>query len=217
MNRRDFNARLAAAGAFGALGTTLGGLAQAQAEPAEGREYTRIKEPVPVAVPGKVEVIEFFGYWCPHCAALEPTLEAWARKLPADVNFRRLPVAFSAPQESYQKLYFALEAMGQVAAMHGKVFTAMHGARQRLDKDAEITALAAASGVDGAKLLDTMKSFTVATKASQARQLSQTYRIEGVPTLIVHGRYMTSVGMAGTADRALQVVDALIQRSRASR
>jgi protein dithiol oxidoreductase (disulfide-forming) len=210
MNRREFTLRLGAAPALGVLAAS----ARAQGEPAEGREYTRLKEPVPVAMPGKVEVIEFFGYWCPHCAAFEPMLYPWATKLPSDVNFRRIPIAFSAPQEPYQKLYYAIESLGAVPSLHGKIFVAMHQNKQRLDKEADIAALANANGVDGAKLVEAMKSFTVATKVNQAKQLSQAYRVDSVPMLAVHGRYLTSVSQAGSAERALHVLDTLIQRSR---
>ena len=203
MNRRDFALHLAVAGA---ATPWLAPLASAQGDFVEGREYTRLKDPVAVPGSGKVEVLEFFGYWCPHCAAFEPTLEAWARKLPADVSFRRIPVAFSPAQESYQRLYFAIEALGAISALQGN--------RQRLDKDAEIAALANANGVDGNKLLEAMKSFSVATKLAQARQAAQNYKIDGVPTLAVNGRFITSVGQAGTHERTVQVLDALIQKSR---
>jgi len=211
MNRREFTLQALAAGASTLL---LGAGAQAQGGFAEGREFNTLKDPVAVAGGGKVEVIEFFGYWCPHCAAFEPTLEAWARKLPADVNFRRIPVAFSPTQEIYQRLYFALEALGAVNAVHGKIFVAYHQNHQRLDKEADIAAMLQANGVDGAKALDAMKSFSVATKVSQARQAAQAYRIDGVPTMAVQGRFITSVGQAGTHERTVQVVDALIQRAR---
>lgn len=211
MNRRQFTLQALAAGASLSLAGTH---ALAQGAGNEGREYTVLKEPVAVASSGKVEVIEFFGYWCPHCAAFEPTLDAWARKLPADVNFRRIPVAFSPAQEIYQRMYFALEAMGAVNAVHGKVFVAMHQNHQRLDKEADIAALAQANGVDGAKLLDAMKSFSVATKLAQAKQASQAYRVDGVPTVAIQGRFITSPGQAGTHERTVQVMDALIQRAR---
>lgn len=210
MNRRDFTFQLGAAGALAALPM---GTAWAQPAPVEGKDYTRLQNPVRVSGT-KIEVLEFFGYWCPHCAAFEPSLEAWVRKLPADVNFRRIPVLFSPTQEIYQRLYFALEAMGAVEAMHGKVFVAMHNNRQRLDKDAEIVTLANANGVDGAKLIETMKSFSIAAKLSQAKTLVQTYQIDGVPTVAVNGRFLTSPGQAGTNERALVVMDALIQRAR---
>lgn len=212
MKRREFALGLAAGSGLGPL-LTLPALAQG--EPAEGREYTRLQPPQPVGTPaGKVEAMEFFGYWCPHCSAFEPSLDAWVRKLPADVVFRRIPVSFGAPHEPYQKLYFALEALGQLDAMHRKVFTAVHSQRLRLDKDSDLQSLAGANGLDFAKLKDTMNSFTVATKCNQAKQLANNYKIDSVPTLAVHGRYITSVAQAGGHDQALRVMDALIQKSR---
>jgi thiol:disulfide interchange protein DsbA len=208
MNRREFTLRTAlAAGAAAAPA-----LVQAQAAPVEGKDYARLAQPIAMPATGKIEVVEFFGYWCPHCHAFEPMLDAWARKLPDSVSFRRIPVAFSAPQEPYQRIFLALEAMGQVDAMHRKVFTAIHVQKQRLDKDADIVALMTANGIDGAKFTETFKSFTVASKAKQARQLAEAYRIDGVPTLGVHGRFFTSPSMTGDHDKALRVAEFLIQR-----
>jgi thiol:disulfide interchange protein DsbA len=187
---------------------------RAQGAPVEGKDYARLAQPIAMPATGKVEVVEFFGYWCPHCHAFEPVLEAWVQKLPADVAFRRVPVAFSAPQVSYQKIYLALEAMGQVGAMHRKVFTAMHVQKQRLDNESDIVALMTANGIDGAKFSETFKSFTVASKANQAKQLADAYRIDGVPTLGIHGRYFTSPSLAGGQEQALRVTDYLIQRTR---
>jgi thiol:disulfide interchange protein DsbA len=205
MNRRDW---VMAA-------TSLAGLplaARAQGVQ-EGRDYKRVEPPLPVAE-GKLEVVEFFGYWCPHCNAFEPALDAWAKKLPAAVTFRRIPVAFSPGQEPMQRLYYALEAMDQVEAMHRKVFAALHVDRKRLNTESEILDWAKTAGVDATKLGDTMKSFAVATKLRQSKQLADGYRIEGVPTLGIQGRFMTSPSIAGTAERALAVADALIAQSR---
>lgn len=210
MNRRRFAIRLAAAAA--APGLPLA--ASAQAGPVEGRDYARLAQPLPMPATGKVEVIEFFGYWCPHCNSFEPTLDAWSRKLPADVVFRRVPVAFSAPQEPYAKIYFTLESMGLLEQMHRKVFAAIHVQRQHLEKDSEILAFMTANGVDATKFSDTYKSFTVASKFKQARQLADAYRIDGVPTLGIHGRFFTSPSLAGGAEQALRVTDQLIQRAR---
>lgn len=207
MNRRDFALRLAVTASAAAPA-----LVQAQQAPVEGKDYARLAQPIAMPATGKVEVVEFFGYWCPHCHAFEPLLDAWARKLPANVTFRRVPVAFSAPQEPYQRIFLALEAMGQLDAMHRKVFTAIHVQKQRLDKDADIVALMTANGVDGAKFTETFKSFTVASKAKQGRQLAEAYRIDGVPTIGVHGRYFTSPSMTGDHEKALRVADFLIQR-----
>jgi len=208
MNRREW--------ALSATGLALAGLTGplwAQGDLVEGRDYKRVAQPVPVPE-GKVDVVEFFGYWCPHCNAFEPALDAWVKKLPAHVSFRRMPVMFNAAQETTQKLYFALEALGLVETLHRKVFAALHVQRLRLDKDADVLAWAQGVGADGAKIVDTMKSFGVATKARQARQLAEAFRIEGVPTLGIQGRFMTSPSIAGTQERALAATDALIAQSR---
>jgi protein dithiol oxidoreductase (disulfide-forming) len=210
MNRRRLAICLAGAGVAPWLPLS----SHAQGAPVEGRDYARLAQPVPVASSGKVEVVEFFGYWCPHCNSFEPTLDAWARKVPADVAFRRVPVAFSAPQEPYAKIFYALEAMGQLEAMHRKVFAAIHVQKQHLEKDSEIQAFVAANGIDGPKFIETLKSFSVASKFKQARQLAEAYRIDGVPTLGIHGRFFTSPSLAGGADQALRVADQLIQRVR---
>ena len=203
MHRRDFTAALLAGAALPAL---------AQGGPVEGTHYVRLSQPVPA---GKVEVIEFFWYGCPHCNAFEPALEAWVKRLPADVVFRRAPVAFrEEPFVAHQRIYYALEAMGQVEAMHKKVFHAIHVERQRLDKAADIAAFMAKNGVDGTKFTEVFNSFSVQTKARQARQLSESYKIDGVPAIGIHGRFYTSGTLAGTPERSLQVAEFLIQQVR---
>jgi len=210
MDRRRFTFRLTVAAAAASLPLA----SRAQGAPVEGRDYARLATPLPMPATGKVEVVEFFGYWCPHCNSFEPTLEAWVRKLPADVAFHRVPVAFSAPQEPYAKIFFTLEAMGLLEQMHRKVFAAIHVQHQHLDKESEILAFMTANGVDAAKFNETYKSFTVASKFKQARQLADAYRIDGVPTLGIQGRFFTSPSLAGGADQALRVADQLIQRAR---
>ncbi len=211
MKRREFNAW--ATGAWG-LCSALSP-AWAQGGPVEGTHYLRLTQPAPVAAPsGKIEVVEFFWYGCPHCNALEPTLDDWVKKLPSDVAFRRVPVGFAAVHESHQRLFYALEAMGQLEAMHKRIFAAIHNGQQRLDKEADQIAFLKAQGVDTAKFADNLKSFSVQTKARQAKQLSEAYKIDGVPALGVHGRFLTSGSMTGDNARALAVVDFLVQRVR---
>jgi thiol:disulfide interchange protein DsbA len=163
---------------------------------------------------GKIDVIEFFWYGCPHCNAFEPMLDAWSKRLPADVGFRRVHVAFTAMHETHSKIYYALEVLGQVEAMHRKVFAAIHQQRMGLNNEAEIAGFMEKNGIDRAKFVDAYKSFGVATKVRQAKQLSDAYKIDGVPALGIHGRYYTSVSLAGGNDKALAVTDFLIQRSR---
>jgi protein dithiol oxidoreductase (disulfide-forming) len=215
MKRRDFSLQLASASLAALPAALWSGSAAAQGGPVEGTHYSRLAQPVPVSVPaGKVEVIEFFSYGCPHCYALEPTLEQWAKRLPPDVVFKRVPVGFNALYENYQKIFYALEAMGQQEQMHQKVFNAIHQQRLRLDKEADIAAFMTANGLDGAKFIELYKSFSVQSKAKQAQQLSNAYKIDGVPAMAVQGRYTTSGSQAGSNERALAVTDALVQLAR---
>jgi thiol:disulfide interchange protein DsbA len=177
--------------------------------------FIRLAKPAPVSTPaGKIEVVEFFWYGCPHCNALEPALEAWVRKLPADVVFRRVPVAFGAVHEAHQRLFYTLEAMGQLAAVHPKVFAAIHTQRQRLEKEADQIAFLKGAGVDTSRYAELSKSFSVQTKMRQAKQLTDAYDIDGVPTIGVHGRFHTSGSLAGDNMRALAVAEMLIARVR---
>ena len=185
-------------------------------DPKSGVEYVTLAQPQPVQTTGKkVEVIEFFWYSCPHCNAFEPSLDAWSKKLPTDtVAFRRVPVSFSAMHETHAKIFYALEAMGQVEAMHRKVFAAIHVQRKRLDKEADIVEFMTQNGVDGAKFAEAYKSFGVATKVRQGKALSEAYKIDGVPSIGVAGRWFTAPSLAGSPERALAVTDALIQMAR---
>jgi thiol:disulfide interchange protein DsbA len=211
MQRRAFTTTLIA-------GTALGSLASVGAQtagPVDGVHYKTLKVRAPVSAPtGQIEVVEFFWYGCPHCNALEPALETWVGTLAKDVAFRRVPVAFSATHESHQKLFYTLEAMGVLETMHRKIFAAIHVERQRLDRDADQVAFVAANGVDGAKFASTAKSFSVQTRMRQAKQLTNAYDIDGVPSVGVHGRYLTSGSLAGDNVRSLSVADFLVDKIR---
>lgn len=212
MKRREFSQQLAAGG----LLMAAGGLARAQGGPVEGTHYVKLSQPAPVALPAgkKVEVVEFFWYECPHCNAFEPALEAWVAKLPPDVDFKRVPVGFSARHQVGQKAFYALEEMGQLEAMHKRVFAAIHVQGQRLMTEKAYVDFMAANGVDGEKFAAAFRGFSVNTKANRARQLSDAYKIDGVPALGVQGRFYTSGSLAGGGDRMLAVAGFLIDRAR---
>jgi len=213
MNRRDFSAQLVAAGA-GMAAFGVAGVARAQGAPVEGTHYVKLSQPLPVT-PGKIDVIEFFWYGCPHCNAFEPALDDWSKKLPADVSFRRVPVAFrEEPFTTHQKIFYALEQLGLVPTLHRKVFYAIHVERQKLDKLPEIEAFMAKNGVDAAKFKDAFNAFSTQTKAKQAAKLASDYKIDGVPAIGVHGKYYTSGSLAGSPEASLKVADALIKRER---
>jgi thiol:disulfide interchange protein DsbA len=183
--------------------------------PKAGTDYAVLDKRVPVDAPaGKVEVIEFFWYSCPHCNAFEPALEAWVRKLPAHVAFKRVPVAFQPSFVPQQKLYYALEAMGKVDEYQPKVFAAIHQQRQNLSGDEQIMAWAAANGLDAAKFNENYKSFSVAGKTQRAKQLQDAYQVAGVPAIGIAGRYYVDGDLARTMERALQITDVLVNESR---
>ena len=196
------------------LGLAAAGPTQAQGAPVEGTHYVRLNTKVPVPEGGKIDVVEFFWYGCPHCYSFEPSLEAWTKRLPPDVVFRRANVAFTALHETHSKIFYSLEALGQVEAMHRKVFAAIHQQRKRLDREGDIADFMAENGIDKAKFVDTFRSFGVATKVRQGKQLSEAYKIDGVPAIGVQGRWFTSGSLAGDNSRALAVTDYLIQQAR---
>jgi thiol:disulfide interchange protein DsbA len=211
MKRRDFSLQLVGAG----LGLTAVDAARAQGAPVEGQQYLRLQTAVPVTLPSalkKVEVIEFFSYACPHCSAFDPTMEGWIRQLPPDVYFHYVPVGFIGP--ALQKMFYALEEIGQRETLHRKVFAALHVEHKRLNTESEIAAFVVANGVDGAKYSDAYKSFAVNTKLARGQQAVNAYKVDSVPMIGVQGRYTTSPAQAGTHERTLPVIDYLIQRAR---
>jgi len=210
MDRREFSAAAA-----GALALGLPGLASAQRRPEDGRDYRRLERAAPVDAPaGKIEVVEFFWYSCPHCHAFEPKLVAWSKKLPPDVVLRRVPIAFRDDFVPQQRLYYALEAMGKVEELHPKVFHAIHNERKPTNREDAILEFAQQNGLDRAKFQDLYNSFAISTKARRAKQLQDQYEVDGVPALGVAGRYYTDATLAGGMDNALRVVEYLVGETR---
>jgi thiol:disulfide interchange protein DsbA len=197
-----------------ALGLTAGA---AQAQLQAGKEYSLLNPPQPSEGGGKVEVLEFFWYGCGHCYKLEPSIEAWVRKMPADVVFKRVP---AMPSESWGQMgviYYTLEAMGQLGTMHKKVFDAIHADNVILSNRKVRDEWLAKNGVDVVKFGEVEKSFAVQSKLSRARQLTGSYKVDGVPMIVVAGKYVTSAAAAGGSDRVMPVVDGLIAMARKER
>ena len=216
MKRREFSLSTASAVAASALTLPAATSALAQARQfKEGKDFKRLDKPVAPDTPaGKVEVIEFFWYSCSHCNAFEPTLDAWVKTAPKDLNIRRMPVAFNASFVPQQKLYYALEGMGKLDELHAKVFRAIHVERLRLAKDDEIFAWVAKQGVDAAKFKEVYNSFTVSNQIRRASQLQEAYGVEGVPSMGVAGKFYTDGTMAGSMQTVLQVVEYLASVAR---
>lgn len=215
MKRRNFS--LACSAIAGA--SLIQNPAWAQTKPFEaGTDYLVLETRAPVeAVAGKIEVVEFFWYSCPHCHAFEPGFQAWTQRMSADLVVRRVPVAFRDDFVPQQRLYYALEAMDLVDKLHAKVFAAIHMEKQDLSRPESIADWVAKQGVDKAKFLTHFNSFSVSTKATRGTQLQNTYKVEGVPSLGVAGRFYTDGTLAKNLNRALQVVDSLAAGIRSAR
>jgi thiol:disulfide interchange protein DsbA len=196
----------------------FGMTAQAADVPLEaGKTYVELSNPVPVSVPGKIEVVELFWYGCPHCYAFEPTINPWAEKLPKDVNFRRIPAMFGGPWDAHGQLFLTLEAMGVEHKVHNAVFEAIQKQGKRLTKPDEMADFVATQGVDKDKFLATFNSFAIQGQIKQAKELAQKYGVQGVPTLIVNGKYRFDLGTTGGPEATLNVADQLIAKERAAK
>ena len=215
MKRRDF-----------ALAATAGlpvwawaqGPAPARPAPQEGIEYVTLEKRVPAeSNDGKIEVIEFFWYSCPHCNAFEPRFAQWIKSAPKDVVVRRVPVRFRDDFEPQQRMFYTLEAMGKLEALHVKLFTAIHGEKQKLDTFDALSAWAVKNGLDKAKFTEVFNSFGVATKARRATQLQEAFKVQGVPSLGVAGRFYTDGSLASNMESALTVTEYLIGQVRKGR
>ena len=193
----------------------LSGIVSAQSQKIEeGFDYRILPIVQPVETKGKVEVIEFFWYGCPHCYDFEPELSAWVKRQPKDVAFRRVPVAFRDDFMPHSQLFYALEAMGKGDALNDKVMYAMHKENKRLLTETEIADWVASQGIDRNTFLATYRSFAVVSKARAARQMADAYRIDGVPTIVMQGRYVTSPSIAGSKAKAIAVMDYLEEKIR---
>lgn len=209
MKRRDFSATAAAI-----VAAPLTSWAQGK-KPEEGVEYLALDKRVPTeAGDGKIEVIEFFWYSCPHCNAFEPRFAAWLKAAPKDVVVKRVPVRFRDDFEPQQRAYYVFEALNMIDAMHGKLFHAIHTERQTLNTLAGLAAWSEKNGLPAQKFTETYNSFGVVSKAKRATQLQEAFKVQGVPALGVAGRFYTDGSLAGSMERAVQTMDFLIAEVR---
>ncbi|MBE7423466.1 MAG: Thiol:disulfide interchange protein DsbA [Rhodocyclaceae bacterium] len=186
---------------------------------AQGRNatYKPLAKPQAVESGDKIEVVEFFWYGCSHCFDLEPQLHKWVARLPKDVEFRRIPAVPTERWMAGARTFYTLEALGLLDRLHGEVFDAIHLSHVNLMDEKIQLDWMAGKGVDRAKYADAWKSFSVQSKTRRAVQQTQAYDISGVPTLVVDGKYQTSVSMTGSHEALLKTLDELIARARAER
>ena len=209
MQRREFSITAAT--------LALANAAHAQGQPPrEGVDYLTLDKPAPTEAVGKIEVVEFFWYSCPHCNRFEPQLDEWAKKMPKDVSLRRAPIAFRPDFEPQQRLYFVLEALNKVDELNKKVFYAIHVEKQALNTLPQIADWVEKQGINKARFTEAYNSFPVATKTRKATLLQDSYKVDGVPALGIAGRFYTSGSIAQTMERALVVTDHLVDLVRAS-
>jgi thiol:disulfide interchange protein DsbA len=215
---------------FALLATVLaaGTAFASPSDPKNGVEYVTLAQPQPVQTTGKkVEVIEFFMYHCPHCNALEPQLEQWVKKQGDNIQFRRIHLPATGPNDPEAHLHLTLEALGKAEEFQPKVFKAWHVDHLRLSTDAAILDWVTKNGIDRTKFLDAWNSFGVTTKLRRQSQLLNDYKIDGVPTVVIDGKYQTSPSIVynsvkGTSEPALfqatlQVMDALVAQAAKSK
>jgi len=207
----------------------LAAFAPARAQPPiAGKDYQVIKPPQPTESGNKVEVLEFFWYGCPHCAHLQPSLRAWLKRKPADVDLKHQPAAFQDSWLQLARTYYAIESLGLTEKLHYDLFEAIHD-RRVLDPAAlardpkSLFDWVAAKGVDRKRFMDAYNSFAVVSKTQRTIDLTMRYDIPGTPALVIDGRYLASPSMTLKADRTIdydrffQVVDQLTAMARKNR
>lgn len=211
---RGARRRLLAALVLGAAGVT-GAAAQSLVE---GQNYVRLKNPQPVDSGKSIEVLYFFSYGCPHCRDFDPELQPWLKQLPADVEFKRVPVDFGREQwANLGKVLYTLEALAAEKSLTSEVFVAVHDKKLPLHQDKAFFDWAAAKGLDRKKVEDTYNSFGVNSRMNRARQLAKNYNVQSVPVVYVDGKFQLSAEKVGTHANMPAAMNQLIAKARAER
>ncbi|GAO34917.1 DSBA oxidoreductase [Sulfuricella sp. T08] len=208
---RPFSLRI-----FLAVALALVGL-NATADLRPGKEYELVSPPQAVETGKKIEVLEIFSYACSHCFDLDPDISKWSKQLPKDVEFRRLPAIFRADWTPLAKVFYTFEAMGLTEKLHGEFFNAIHVSHIRFNDDNAIFDWVEKQGIPRKSFIDNYSSFSTQSKALRAKQLTQAYGISGVPTVIVDGKYRTSVSNTGSHAGLMSALDQLIKQARQER
>lgn len=189
------------------------------ADPQMGREFDRTVQTITTDTPAKIEVTELFWYGCGHCYQMEAPINAWVKKLPADVVFKRVP---GLPNQSWApmaKAYYAMETLGVLEKLHSPLFDAIH--KQKVlnptDEKAAIDWVTKQSGLDKIKVEEAFRSFTTNTNLNRAANIFRASGATGVPSIIINGQFITSSTMAGNNDAALKTADYIIANIRADK
>ncbi len=182
-----------------------------------GVEYAVLDQPVPTSDPDKVVVTEMFWYGCPHCFRLEPYVERWSQTKPEGVVVEKVPSVLNPSWIEHARAFFALQMMGETDKVHNKLFNALHIQRKRLNNVDALAKFVAELGVDEKQFRENYHSFPVDTLIRKSRQKERKYGHNGVPAIIVNGKYRTSASMAGSNARLMEVVDFLVKKELAAK
>lgn len=182
-----------------------------------GKQYVELSNPVPISKPGKIEVVELFWYGCPHCYQFEPTLNPWVERLPSDVNFVRIPALFGGLWNAHGQMFITLESMKVEHKVHDAVFRAIHKEGRKLATPEEMADFLVTQDVDREAFLKAYNSFGVKSQMEKAKKLAMAYQINGVPVMIVNGKYRFDISSSGGPEQTLQVADHLIAKERAAK
>jgi protein dithiol oxidoreductase (disulfide-forming) len=177
----------------------------------EGIDYTALSKPQPTETGDKVEVLEVFMYSCPHCFHLEPTIDKWLANKPRNVEFRRMPAVFGPKVEPHARAFYAAEMMGVGDKFHVPLFRALHEQKKQIFDEDALVAFAEEQGIDGAEFRKTYNSFFVNMKVRRAEEMVKRYGVDGVPAIIVNGKYRTSPSQTGSRKKMVEVVDHLVE------
>lgn len=180
----------------------------------EGTEYLRLSTPQPTSTTDKIEVIELFWYGCPHCNDLEPHLAEWLETKPDDVEFVRLPAIVGKRWEPLAQAYFTAELLGVLDQTHLALFESIHVKNQKYTDEAQIMEFFVSQGVSEEDFRNAYNSFAVSVKMNNAKLMTRRYAITGVPTVIVNGKFSTSVKYARGNANLIKVIDFLVVQER---
>ena len=190
----------------------------AQAALVAGKDYLVISPAQPTDTGNKIEVVEVFSYMCSHCHEFEPKVAAWVKTLPADTQFRRMPVVFGrASWELLARTYFSLESLGEIEKVHPNIFKAIHEEQVTLVQKDVLFDWVEKQGIDRKKFSAAFDSFSMGGKIQRSNQRAQSYGINGVPSIVIDGKYMVSTSQTGNYENLIKVVDELVKQVRASK
>lgn len=196
------------------FGISLTSIPAIGAEFIEGKHYTILTNPQPTESNGKIEVLEFFWYGCPHCDKLHPHIKTWLKNKPEDVNFQYVPTIFRPNWVPGAKIFYTIEAMQAIEPLHDRVYDAIHRDKIDLNKEPVLFNWVEQQGMDREKFEKIYHSFMVQNKVARSTQMSRQYQLTGTPSIVVAGKYLTSGSMSGSPENTIKILEELIAKAR---